>query len=105
MCPMKNSSIYEMLKAIAAEFGTDGAVVFNRPLTIKKTPRDLPEVVSFVGYGVLDDMFFDKLLYVTCETTSGAFRVDLPIDSFSFTDRLRILRRAVRFTEKIVRDK
>jgi len=101
---MKNSSIYEVLKAIAAEFGTDDIIVFNRPLTVKKTPRDLPNVVSFIGYGVLDDMFFDKLLYVMCETTDG-FYIDLPIDSFSFTDRLRILRRAARFTEKIVRDK
>ena len=101
---MKNSSIYEVLKAIAAEFGTDGAIVFNRPLTIKKTPRDLSSVVSFIGFGILDDDFFDKLLYVTCETTDGFF-VDLPIEEFSFTDRIRVLRRATRFVEKIVRDK
>lgn len=93
-----------MLVAIAAEFGTDGVVEFSRPLVVKKTTRHAPEAVSFIGFGVLEDEFFGSLLFVTCLTENG-YTFDLPFDLFSFTDRLRVLRRAVRFTEKIVRDK
>ncbi len=90
--------------AIAAEFGTDGVVEFNRPLVVKKTTRHAPEAVSFIGFGVIENEFFGSLLFVTCLTEDG-YPIDLPLDLFSFTDRLRVLRRAVRYVEKIVRDK
>ena len=91
------------MMAIAAEFGNTNEVTFNRPLVVKKPNRKTHHAYAITGFGFVEDFFLGNIVYAKCETEEGY--EELPIDLFSFTDRIRVLRRATRFVEKIVRDK
>ena len=110
---MKNSSIYEMLYSIATEFGTEVPTIFNdtqnfevefsRPLAVKKTPRNYPlAFIESFGSNAVEGV--GTLIYVKGVDTDGDDLI-APLQGLSFTDRLRVLRRAVRVVEKIVKDK
>ena len=90
-----------MVVALAAEFGTNGVAEFSRPLVVKKTPRcrhAAPVSITGIYVGAADT------LYVTCVDSDGDDAL-FPFVRLSFTDRLRVLRRATRYVEKIVRDR
>lgn len=106
---MSYESMKEMLIDIVTDFGAFECFGFNRPLRVKKQPRncnyppirgiavhlDEHETPQIRAFGWDEDFAWDT-------NYESLYEVD--IRDLSFTDRVRIMRRAFREVEKIVHD-
>jgi hypothetical protein len=96
----------EMLIDTISDFGAFGYIYFHRPLRIEKQPRNcnFPPIIGLEvcpdEHGTLQVRAFGWELVDPDD--NHYYEVD--IRNLSFTDRLRIMRRAFREAEKIVRD-
>lgn len=103
-----------MLASIATEFGTEvetfsddmtrHEVEFHRPLQVKKLSRAFPDLTSIEKFGLSVVEGVGSLIYAKGTDPDGE-PIYAPAQLLSFTDRVRILRRAVYFVEHCVKDK
>ena len=99
---MSYESMKEMLIDIVSDFGSFGYLYFHRPLPIKKQPRNCnyPPIIGLEVYLVEHNIPQVRAFGWGSVDPDDNHYYEADIRNLSFTDRVRIMRRAFREVEK-----